>query len=153
MQEEIATVVSVSNGEVELTTKVKNTCDGCEQNSQCGTGLLARYLAPKPENLTLTCALPLKPGQKVKIGIPESMMLKLSALIYLVPILLLVFSALLFGAVFTGQELLIIPLSFGVCVVYFFLVNAGLSNGFFRLGEPQIIHTFEEQETPIKMVK
>lgn len=152
MQEEIAQVVSVTDGVVEVTTKIQSTCGKCEQNSHCGTGLLARYLAPKPENLTLKTDLPVRPGQQIKIGLSETLMLKLAALIYLMPIILLVFSASLLSFVLPNlMEIWYIAMSFMLCGLYFVVLRQLIIKGTLSLGEPQILQVFAEDETPIKL--
>lgn len=152
MQEEIAQVVSVTEGIVEITTKIQSTCSSCEQNSHCGTGLLARYLAPKPENLTLKTELSLEAGQKIKIGLSETLMLKLAGLIYLMPMILLVIIASLLGFLFPGlAEGWVILSSFCLCAGYFVLLKQLIHSGFISLGEPQILQVFSIDDTPIKL--
>lgn len=152
MQEEIATVVSNQNGVVEVTTKIQSTCGKCEQSSHCGTGLLARYLAPKPDNLTLSTELDVLPGQQVKIGFSESVLLKLAALIYLMPIVILMVSASLIALFLPSlPELLLILTSFTCCGLYFFGIKSLIESGRLKLGEPEVIQVFSAEETPIKM--
>lgn len=153
MQEEIATVVAWRDGKLELSTKIQSTCGKCEQSSHCGTGLLARYLAPKPENLTISFDRPLLPGQQVKIGMAEALLLKLSALIYLVPMILLVLVATLFVAIFpTVSEVWNFLCALLCCGGYFLLLRHSISNGLVNLGEPQIMQVFEPEQTPIRMI-
>lgn len=153
MQEEIATVVHSQNGVVEVTTKIQSTCDKCEHTSHCGTGLLARYLAPKPENLKLRYDLPLLTGQQVKIGLSEALLLKLAAFIYLVPILLLVISAATLGGIFPQlPEVARIVISFLSCAGYYLIVRKLIMSGRLNLGEPQIMQVFSFEETPIKVL-
>lgn len=153
MQEEIARVVSYQNGIAEVSTKIQNTCDHCEQSSHCGTGLLARYLAPKPENLKLHTQLPLQPGQQVKIGLPESLLLKLAFAIYVMPILILVLSATLLTAMFPGlSEILLVLLCAITCVGWFAFLRLAISTRRFELTEPEIIQVYEADETPVKFI-
>lgn len=152
MQEEIATVISNTDGVVEITTQIQSTCSGCEQNSHCGTGLLARYLAPKPENLKLSSDLHLVAGQKVKIGLSESLLLKLAGLIYLVPVLLMVIFASMFSIIMPGvPEIWHVLFSFLCCGAYFVVIRYCITAGILVPGEPQILQVFSDEETPIKI--
>lgn len=151
MQEEIATVVDCQDGIVEVTTKIKNTCDGCEQSSHCGTGLLARFLAPKPENLRLKSTMTLHVGQKIKIGLPDALLLKLAFAIYFVPILILVLVA---SAVTTllpdVSELVVVVVSVVAAALWFPLLRFLIQQHHFELTEPEILQVFEQDETPVK---
>lgn len=153
MQEEIATVVNSENGMVEVTTRIQSTCGKCEQSNHCGTGLLARYLAPKPENLKLKSDLPLVAGQQVKIGLSEALLLKLAALIYLVPVLVLVISAATLGWFFPKlPEGALIAICFSSCAGYYLIVRNLIVSGRLSLGEPLIMQVFSFEETPIKVL-
>lgn len=94
MLEEKAVVIAVEGNRVELSTSIKSTCNGCEQQEGCGTGLLARYLAPKPENLTVQTDIPLSVGQKVVIAMAESALLKMAFISYIMPLLVMIFAVL-----------------------------------------------------------
>ncbi|BDX07216.1 SoxR reducing system RseC family protein [Planctobacterium marinum] len=153
MQEEIATVIDCKDGIVEVSTKIKNTCDGCEQSSHCGTGLLARYLAPKPENLRLKSNLALRVGQKIKIGLPDALLLKLAFAIYFVPILILVLVASVLSSFIPGiSELVLVASSVGAATLWFPLLRFLIQQHHFELTEPEILQVFEQDETPVKFV-
>ena len=81
-------------------TEVKSTCGSCEAQSNCGTGAIAKAFANKREKLHFRFDETVKIGQKVRLGIPEENLLKASMLVYFLPLVILVFSALI------GQELL-----------------------------------------------
>lgn len=153
MQEEIAQVVSYHNGVAEVSTRVQNTCNHCEQSSHCGTGLLARYLAPKPENLRLHTHHPLRPGQQVKIGLPESLLLKLAFAIYVMPIVILLLSATLLTALFPALgEIWLILICVVACVSWFIVLRQGIRTQRFEIREPEIIQVYQPDETPVKFV-
>lgn len=95
MIEELATVTSVNNGKIQVETQIKTTCGGCQANDHCGTGIVAKAMSPKVQRLQLECSEPIEQGQKVVVGIPEQTLLLASLLVYLVPVLMLVVSAIL----------------------------------------------------------
>ena len=94
MIEEIGVVTAVGNGRISVQTQIKSTCSACVAESDCGTGVVAKAFAPKTDELTLECSQPVEVGQSVKLGIPESSVLSASALVYLVPLLVLLATAL-----------------------------------------------------------
>lgn len=99
MIEEIGTVTAVEGDQVTVETKIKSTCGSCQAQSDCGTGAIARALTPRPETMTFNSDLPLTVGSKVRIGIPEEALLMASVWLYVIPVLTLIFSALILSAV------------------------------------------------------
>lgn len=96
MIEEIGTVTAVEDGHIWVETQIKSTCGACAANDNCGTGVVAKAFAPKKDVLMLPCSEHAEIGQQVKIGIPENHLLSASALVYMLPLVVLVFSTLLF---------------------------------------------------------
>ncbi|GAB3037836.1 SoxR reducing system RseC family protein [Bowmanella dokdonensis] len=95
MIEELGTIKAVDQDHIWVETLIKTTCGGCVANQQCGTGAVARSLSPKSQLLIFRCEGPARVGQQVKLGIPEEALLGASALVYLVPLVVLILSALL----------------------------------------------------------
>jgi sigma-E factor negative regulatory protein RseC len=81
-------------------TQVKSTCGKCEAQANCGTSSIAKAFAHKPEKLRFEMEGTVVIGQEVSLGIPEESLLKASFLMYLLPLIVLVFSVLV------GQQLL-----------------------------------------------
>lgn len=95
MIEEIGTITAVDEDHIWVETEIKSTCGSCAVNDNCGTGVVAKAFAPKKEVLILRCQQQAEVGQQVKLGIPESQLLSASALVYMLPLTVLVLSALL----------------------------------------------------------
>lgn len=89
MIEEMGVITAINNGQIQVETQIKSTCSGCQINSHCGTGMVARALSPKTQQLILDCQQQVQVGQQVKLGIPEQTLLGASALVYLMPVLVL----------------------------------------------------------------
>ena len=104
MIEEIGVVCAVEHRNsvqvVLVETQIKSTCGSCEAQSNCGTGAIAKVFASKRETLRFQLKELVEVGQKVSLGIPEENILKASALVYCLPLLALVISALV------GQSIL-----------------------------------------------
>ncbi len=76
-------------------TQIKSTCGSCEAQSNCGTGAIAKVFARKTERLRFRWDESVTLGQKVSLGIPEENLLKAAMLVYLLPLVVLVVSALI----------------------------------------------------------
>ncbi|WP_375057025.1 SoxR reducing system RseC family protein [Zobellella sp. DQSA1] len=95
MIEEVATVVAVGEGGVEVACFGKSACGQCRQSSHCGTGLVAKALPGREHRFFIATELRLKVGEQVRIGIPEHSLVTSALLVYLLPLLLLLGGALL----------------------------------------------------------
>lgn len=104
MIEEVGVITGIDKQNHEqyiwVETKIKTTCGGCQANDNCGTGVIAKALTPKKEQLYLACDETVNIGQQVKLGIPEGNLLKASALVYLLPIVVVLVTALIAQFVF-----------------------------------------------------
>ncbi|MEC8377515.1 MAG: SoxR reducing system RseC family protein, partial [Pseudomonadota bacterium] len=72
MIKETATVVAVDGDKVTVEAAIKSTCNSCQAQSDCGTGVVSRALAPKTQYLTLNTPMTVQVGQQVTVGIPEA---------------------------------------------------------------------------------
>lgn len=140
MLKEVAVVSQIKGEQVELMTQVKTTCGSCEQQRHCGTGIISRVLAPKPETLLLNCPFDVQVGQRVIIAVAETAMLKLAFLIYFAPILCLLFAAL---ALHSYNPLLhdAITATFSLSFVlaYFFILRAFVRHSGWARLEPKVV--------------
>lgn len=87
MIRETATVVAVDGDSVTVEAAIKTTCNACQAQSDCGTGVISRAIAPKTQQLTLRTPVPVRIGQQVTVGIPEAGILSASAWLYLLPLI------------------------------------------------------------------
>jgi len=86
MIKETATVVAVDGDVVTVEAAIKSTCNACQAQSDCGTGVVSRAIAPKTQQLTLRTPMPVRIGQQVTVGIPEAGILSASAWLYVLPL-------------------------------------------------------------------
>ena len=109
---ESAQVVEVSGPEVLIRTVRRNACAGCRVSSGCGQKLLVEagdpgaveVLASNPRQLVL------QPGDQVAVGIEERSFLQASVALYLLPLCLLIGTAMT-AQWFGAAEPLVIVLS------------------------------------------
>lgn len=90
MLEEIATVVKSQADGVWLKTQSVSSCNACQANNDCGTGVVAKALTPRENLFFVKSQLQLLEGQKVKIAVSEQQLLFAAALLYLLPLFCLI---------------------------------------------------------------
>ncbi|MCS4305816.1 sigma-E factor negative regulatory protein RseC [Rheinheimera pacifica] len=98
MVEEIATVAACEGDGVWLTTTPVASCNACNVSDDCGTGIIAKTLTPRQQRFFVATALPLLPGEQVKIGLNEQSLIMAALMVYLLPLVLLILLALLGNA-------------------------------------------------------
>ena len=99
MIEEVATVIDCSGEQAVLEAQRKSTCGTCAAKSGCGTAVFAKTLGKKSSRITVTNTLNLQVGDRVLVGLHENALLQGSFIVYLLPLIGLLFFALL------GKEL------------------------------------------------
>jgi len=83
--EQTLTVISVDGFKALLKPEEKPSCEGC--NGQCGSKIFSKLFGDKSPELAFVFEEQLNTGQKVKMGLDDSHVLKSSLLIYLLPLL------------------------------------------------------------------
>ncbi|WP_281646011.1 SoxR reducing system RseC family protein [Parendozoicomonas sp. Alg238-R29] len=100
MIEERGRIVKVDKDFVWVETLRKSTCGSCQAQNTCGHGIMSR-LKPSRNHAYIRAAnrYPLNEGDEVTIALAEDAVVSASFLVYLIPLLLLILSAV------TGTEL------------------------------------------------
>ena len=93
MIEEVAVVVKIENHQVWVESGQNSACGGCQQKTSCTTNAIGSVL--KKKSVPVDCYIQLKTGDQVMVAIDESLLLRASLLLYLVPLL----------ALFTGASM------------------------------------------------
>ncbi|ORU92767.1 MAG: hypothetical protein A6F72_05395 [Cycloclasticus sp. symbiont of Poecilosclerida sp. N] len=86
MIEETAIVQAVDERSIKVLTTQRSGCHKCSESSLCSTSILSRFFADKEIELTLFTDLSLKVGDKVLLGIEEKVLMRLTFLIYFIPL-------------------------------------------------------------------
>lgn len=162
MIEEVGVVSKVETSNTEqkiwVKTQIKSTCGSCEAQSNCGTGAIAKVFAKKHEALCFSYSDSVQVGQKVNLGIAETHLVMASALVYCIPLLALVVSAVSAQSIlpFLGltSELWVVFLSLLMTWGAFISVRRYLNNGGNPDFYPKIIAVLplETQNIPVKQV-
>ena len=86
MIEEIATVMKTDADGVWLQTKVTSSCQSCSANDSCTSGVVAKAMTRRDYQFFLPNHTDLLPGQQVRIGIADGVLMKSALLVYLLPL-------------------------------------------------------------------
>ncbi len=92
--EGVARVIAVSDEAAWLEAEPKSACGGCASAGHCGVSALSGLFGRKRTRFRLANDFDARPGERVVIGISQSMVLRASLIAYMVPLL-----GLLIGAV------------------------------------------------------
>ncbi len=97
MMTALATVMAVQNNKhgfhVELSCEQKTSCSSCSSSKSCGTGIVSKAIGSKSLRWHLDTDKAVAQGQVVEIGFPEKSLLQSAALVYLVPLFMMMVGA------------------------------------------------------------
>ncbi|RBO84928.1 SoxR reducing system RseC family protein [Marinomonas aquiplantarum] len=110
MIEETGTVMSVETGFAEVETIRTSSCTSCRARHGCGHHAIAQVSPANRMRMKAVDPLSVEVGQRVVIGIPEDTLLQASVWMYLIPLLGMVFGAIL-PALWTDSNELSVLLS------------------------------------------
>lgn len=97
MMTALATVTDVhsqGNGyHIALSCEQKTSCSSCASQKSCGTGIVSKAVGKKSLLWQLDTQQKVTPGQVVEIGFPEKSLLQSAALVYVLPLVMMMFGA------------------------------------------------------------
>lgn len=97
MMTALATVSAVekqgAHYRVQLSCEQQTSCSSCSSQKSCGTGIVTKAVGNKSLFWQLTTKNLVKAGQIVEIGFPERSLLQSAALVYLVPLFMMMLGA------------------------------------------------------------
>jgi len=144
MNKESATVISLHGGRVDILMQRQSSCSHCELSKGCGTGAIGRLIGLRSKPVSLVTSLPLKIGDELELGLPESSILKASLLIYGFPILGLIGFAITAEWLFSGSELFVFVFA-SIGLVFGFSLATLLTRLFFSKRFDPIILTVNNE--------
>ncbi|MCH1928703.1 SoxR reducing system RseC family protein [Shewanella sp. A25] len=123
MMEEVARVIESDNqGWLTVEVELKSTCKSCSSSESCGTSAVAQAFSAKTQQFSIQSERACDVGEMLKLGLPESVILKAAALVYLMPLLGLFAGALL------GQFLgTLVELNSDLFAIVFAMLGAALT--------------------------
>jgi sigma-E factor negative regulatory protein RseC len=100
--EELAVVVKIDGYQVWVERRSVRACSSCQQAASCSTSLLGGLVGNKA--VMVDSEIDLKPGDEVVVGIKESLLLRASLYLYLLPLMALLAGAGIADQVLTGNS-------------------------------------------------
>jgi sigma-E factor negative regulatory protein RseC len=98
MIEETGTVVSQDGDWAIVEPDKTSSCGSCSVRSGCGTASLSRFFGQRSHSFQAQNPINAKPGDRVVMGLDESLLIKGSVLVYLLPIAGMIAAAILMSA-------------------------------------------------------
>lgn len=95
MIEESGRVVRTAGESAWVQTERRSSCGSCSARKGCGTGALAGLFGARAHEVEVRNPIGARPGEEVVLGISESLLVRGSVAVYLVPLLSLVAGAVL----------------------------------------------------------
>ncbi|SJN53082.1 SoxR reducing system RseC family protein [Vibrio ruber] len=77
--------------QVELSCQQQTSCSQCASSSSCSTGVVSKAIGKKVLTWQLHTSQPIQTGQMVEIGFPEKSLLQSAAIVYLLPLFMMIF--------------------------------------------------------------
>ncbi len=104
MIEEQAVVVSCEEGYAEVETQRKSACGDCSASGACGTAAVAQMFGKRKSLLRVANPIDAQPGDRVVLGVEDSVVMRASFVSYMLPVFSLITTAVLgkFGAAYLG---------------------------------------------------
>lgn len=95
MIEETAIVVDINDDGVWVETQRKSACSSCSVNKGCGTSALSKVVGNRSNRVRVISPVDVSIGESVVIGIKESALVRGSFAVYMIPLILMFWLALL----------------------------------------------------------
>jgi sigma-E factor negative regulatory protein RseC len=96
--EETASVIAVKHGRLLIETTARSACGHCS-SSGCTTSVLAKMFGVRRNWISLPNTLGARVGDRVVVGVPDSVLVGASVLVYLLPLLTMIVAVVLADAV------------------------------------------------------
>lgn len=95
MIEQEGEVVACSEGKARIHVRRGSACARCRNQGGCGAGVLALALPGRQTEFLVPADRSVLPGARVRIGVPRVCVLRAAAMVYLLPLLMMLTAALL----------------------------------------------------------
>ncbi|NTS76425.1 SoxR reducing system RseC family protein [Catenovulum sp. SM1970] len=93
----------IDENTVWVETRIKTSCQSCQHNSSCGTGVIARAFSGKTNRVKAICRHSVKPDEIVTLQVAEQNIIQAAFILYGIPLLSIIISAVLLDHFFTAQ--------------------------------------------------
>lgn len=142
MIEQPAIVISVTREKVILDVQRQSSCEACELSKGCGTGSLGRLMGKRTQQIIIDNDGEFKPGDRVRVAIPEASLVWTSIVVYLSPLLAMFLFGGVGDALLEANELVITLLAI-VGLIFGFLISRKFAeSGWVKQQRPKVTRSF-----------
>jgi len=137
MLEETAHVVEVHDGLLIAETRSRSGCSHCG-NGSCTTSVVAKLFGVRRNRLVMENSLGARPGDQVRIGIPDRSLVRASLMAYLLPLIFMLGITAL-GNLAGVSEFFLSLLALAGLAMGFFIVHWVSRGGLSHRYEPRLL--------------
>jgi sigma-E factor negative regulatory protein RseC len=119
------TAIKKNNGKtvVDIECISKSACSSCKNNNTCGVGVVSKTFSEKAHQFSVPYTEGMEVNKFVELHIDNNDLIKSAMLVYLVPLLFFICSALIAKQFYITNESLIILIAIGWAVVGFVITR------------------------------
>lgn len=107
MLTEMGLVTKQEAGRVWVQTEAKTSCNSCQVNTSCGTGIISKAFSERSFVTPMSNTLNAEVGDQVEVGIQENLVVRASFWVYLLPLLLMIIFAFVGSGMFEQSKELV----------------------------------------------
>jgi len=136
---ECATVINVDPSHITVQSNRRDFCARCEAGKGCGGGLIGKLVAKPAAELVIPVSQSSAwaPGQRVELRLSASALLRVAAMVYLMPLAGL-FAGALAGTLLSSESWLAVAGAMVGLILSIFLMRTLVRSRRVRLLEPQL---------------
>lgn len=117
----------------------KSACGICGKTRGCGNAFWGKMFAHKTPSFKAENAIGAKVGQHVVVGIDEHAVMKTALLLYMAPLVMMFFGAILFSWLFVADVLVLIGAAVGMLVGFVWVKAHTAGRQYYQSHQPRIL--------------
>lgn len=130
----------------------QSACGLCGQTRGCGNALWGKLFAHQSASFRAENAINAKIGDHVIVGINEQALMKSALLLYLLPLVVMLLSALAFQALFTSEWAAILGAFTGLLLTFLWVKGHTAGRQYYQRHQPKILR-FDVAQAIEKQIK
>lgn len=126
----------------------QSACGICGKTRGCGNALWGKMFAHKTPSFIAENAIGAKVGQQVVVGINEQALMKTALLLYMLPLVMMFFGAILTSWIFTADVLVLVGAAIGMLIGFVWVKVHTAGRQYYQSHQPKILrfeHTDAQQ--------
>lgn len=117
----------------------KTACGLCGKTRGCGNAFWGKMFAHKTPNFVAENAIGASVGQSVIVGINEEALMKTALLLYMVPLVMLFFGAILSSWLFNTEVLVLVGAAIGMLLGFMWVKAHTAGRQYYQNHQPKIL--------------